>query len=167
MEQKEDFPPIPKWKPNLPIDIDLIYEKTKYYTNSNLQFAIFENGTVVFFPDRIENIEDSAKASLDKIYNFHPDFNPLTMDDGNYLVEYNHPAFNIVFKNEIENHWSYIDENHQDGICPSEVLIGPSGPNVFDTIGKICLFGRAKMFMDAQSPKIVKTFDPVSIKPNL
>jgi hypothetical protein len=32
--------------------------------------------------------------------------------------------------------------------------------NVFDRIGKICLFGRAKMFMDAQYPEIVKSFDP-------
>lgn len=161
-KQKENFPPQPKWKPDLPVDIDLIFEKTKYYTGDKLQFAIFENGTVAFFADRVDNIEDSAKESLDRIYHFHPDFKPLTMDDGNYLVEYSQPAFTIVFKDEIEKHWDYIDENHQDGICPSEVLINSSGQtNVFDTIGKICLFGRAKMFMDAQSSKVVKTFDPM------
>ncbi len=36
-----DFPPKPKWKPNLPVDIELIYEKAKYYTGNKLQFAIF------------------------------------------------------------------------------------------------------------------------------
>jgi hypothetical protein len=156
-----DFPPKPKWKPNLPIDIELIYKKARYYTGDKLQFAVFQNGTVTFFSNKVDNIEDSAKASLDKIYNFHPDFKPMTMDDGNYLIEYSQPAFTIVFKEEIENHWDYIDKNHQDGICRAEVLINAQGQhNVFDSIGKICLFGRAKMFMDAQAPKVVKTFDP-------
>ncbi len=86
----------------------------------------------------------------------------MTMDDGNYLIEYSQPAFTIVFKEEIEKNWDYIDKNHQDGICRAEVLINAQGQhNVFDSVGKICLFGRAKMFMDAQSPKVVKTFDPV------
>lgn len=160
-KKKADFPPTPKWQPNLPIDIDLIYEKAKYYTDEKLQFAIFQNGTVTFFSNRVDNIENSAKSSLDKIYNFHPDFKPLTMDDGNYLIEYSQPAFTIVFKDEIETHWNYIEENHQDGICREEVLINAQGQhNVFDSVGKICLFGRAKMFMDAQAPKVVKTFDP-------
>lgn len=161
-KKKVDFPPTPKWQPNLPIDINMIYEKAKYYTGNKLQFAIFQNGTVTFFSDRVNNIENSAKSSLDKIYNFHPDFKPLTMDDGNYLIEYSQPAFTIVFKEEIETHWNYIEQNHQDGICRAEVLINAQGQhNVFDRIGKICLFGRAKMFMDAQAPKVVRTFDPI------
>ena len=161
-EKDTDFPPKPEWKPNLPVDIELIYEKAKYYTGDKLQFAIFQNGTITFFSNKVDNIEDSAKASLDKIYNSHPDFKPMTMDDGNYLVEYSQPAFTIVFKDEIESHWDYIDKNHQDGICRAEVLINAQGQhNMFDSVGKICLFGRAKMFMDAQAPKVVKTFDPV------
>lgn len=160
-EDNEAFPPKPKWKPNLPINIELIYEKAKYYTGSKLQFAIFQNGTVAFFANRAEAIEDSSKTLLNQIYNSHPDFKPITMDDGNYLIEYSQPAFTIVFKDEIENHWNYIEQNHQDGTCRDEVLINAQGQhNVFDSVGKICLFGRAKMFMDAQEPKIVKTFDP-------
>ncbi|CAN5553526.1 hypothetical protein BH11BAC3_BH11BAC3_20060 [soil metagenome] len=160
-ERETDFPPKPKWKPNLPVNIELIYEKAKYYTGEKLQFAVFQNGTITFFSNKVKDIEDSAKASLDKIYNSHPDFNPMTMDDGNYLVEYSQPAFTIVFKDEIENHWDYIDKNHQNGICREEVLINVQGQhNIFDSVGKICLFGRAKMFMDAQTPKVVKTFDP-------
>jgi len=161
LQADKDFPPKPKWKPNLPIDIEMIYKKARYYTGDKLQFAVFQNGTVTFFSNRVDNIEDSAKSSLDKIYNSHPDFKPITMDDGNYLIEYSLPAFTIVFKDEIENHWDYIDKNHQDGICRDEVLINGQGQhNVFDSVGKICLFGRAKMFMDAQTPKVVKTFDP-------
>ncbi|MEO5591962.1 MAG: hypothetical protein ABIR15_15895 [Chitinophagaceae bacterium] len=155
------FPPRPKWKPNLPIDIDLIYQKAKYYTNGKLQFAVFQNGTVTFFSNRVDNVADSAKNSLDKIYNFHPDFSEMVMDDGNYIIEYSQPAFTIVFKEEIAKNWDYIEKNHQDGLCDKEVLINEAGQqNVFDNIGKICLFGRAKMFMDAQSPKVVKTFNP-------
>jgi hypothetical protein len=160
-KKKLDFPPKPKWKPNLPINIDLIFEKAKYYTNSKLQFAIFQNGTVAFFSHNVDSIENCAKESLDKIYNSHPDFNPLTMDDGNYLIEYSQPAFTIVFKDEIENHWDYIEKNHLDGICKDEVLLNVDGqPNVFDKIGKLSLFGRTKMFLDAQNPKVVRIFNP-------
>jgi len=81
-----DFPPKPKWKPNLPVDIELIYEKAKYYTGNKLQFAVFQNGTVTFFSTKVDNIADSAKTALDKIYHFHPDFKLMTMDDGNYLI---------------------------------------------------------------------------------
>jgi hypothetical protein len=159
----DDFPPKPTWRPNLPIDLDLVVEKTKYYTGQKLQFAVFENGTVTFFSKRVDNIEAEAKSTLDKIFNAHPDFKPITMDDGNYLIEYSQPAFTIVFKEEIKNNWEYITQNHQSGICRAEVLLDSKGQqNVFDDIGKICLFGRAKMFMDAQNPKVVRTFDPTS-----
>lgn len=160
-KKKLDFPPKPTWKPNLPINIDLIFEKARYYTNGKLQFAIFQNGTVAFFSNKVESIENCAKESLAKIYNSHPDFKPLTMDDGNYLIEYSQPAFTIVFKDEIENHWDYIEKNHLDGVCKDEVLLNVHGqPNVFDNIGKLSLFGRAKMFLDAQNPKVVKIFNP-------
>ena len=156
-----DFPPKPKWKPNLPTDIDAILDRAKFYTGQKLQLAVFSHGTVVIFPDRVDNITALGLVTLDKIYKFHPDFNPMTMDDGNYLIEYSQPAFTIVFKDELENHWEYIEQNHLDGLCTSEVLLNGQGePNKFDRIGKISLFGRTKMFQDAQNPKVVKTFDP-------
>lgn len=164
-QKKEiDFPPKPAWRPNLPIDVELIFEKAKYYTGGKLQFAIFKHGTVVFLKDEANSIEEAAKVSLDKIYNFHPDFNPRLMDDGNYIIQYSQPAFTIVFKEEIENNWHYIQKNHQSGICKDEVLINGQGErNIFDDVGKICLFGRAKMFMDAQEPLIVSVFNPSKI----
>jgi len=156
-----DFPPKPKWRPNLEIDIELIYNKAIYYTDNKFQFAIFQYGTIVFFPTRVDDIEKSAKYSLNKIYYSHPDFKPSKMDDGNYIIQYSQPSFTIVFENEIKNSWDYIDKNHQDGICKDEVLISAQGQrNVFDSIGKISLFGRAKMFMDAQVPQVVRIFEP-------
>ena len=160
-KKEEDFPPTPKWKPNLSVNVDAVYEKARYYTGDKLQLAIFQHGTVAIFPNKVDNIEASALETLHKIYYAHADFKPHPMDDGNYLVSYSQPAFTIVFKDEIENHWDYIDRNHLDGICRAEVLINRKGVhNVFDRIGKICLYGRAKMFMDAQAPNVVKTFDP-------
>ena len=159
-EEIKDFPPKPHWKPYPPKDLNIILEKAKYYTGEKLQIAVFEYGTVVIFPEQVTDIESSAKSTLDKIYKSHPDFNPRHMDDDNYLIEYTQPAFTIVFKDEIENDWDYIDKNHQDGICRDEVLINSQGQrNVFDKIGKISLYGRSKMFMDAQFPKVILKFD--------
>jgi len=164
-EYKKPFPPIPTWRPNTPIDHDRIIDTAKYYTGRKLQLGVFENGTVTFFSVRVNNIEEEAKIALNKIYNSHPDVKPLTMDDGNYLIEYIQPAFTIVFKDELESFWSYIEGNYMQGICTNEVLINSKGEhNVFDRMGKICLFGRSKMFMDAQEPKIVRTFDPFADK---
>ena len=160
-EENKDFPPKPKWKPDLPIDLEMILEKAKYYTGQRLQIAIFQFGTIAIFPQRVENIKDEALITLERIYNSHPDFKPLTMDDGNFLIEYSQPAFTIVFNDEIEKHWEYIDNNHLDGVCRDEVLINNKGEkNVFDRVGKICLFGRSKMFLDAQNPNVILTFNP-------
>lgn len=159
-KKKLDFPPKPKWKPNLPINYTEIVEKAKFYTGEKFQFAVFEFGTVIYFSSKVENIEENAKSVLDRIYNSHPDMKPLAMNDGNYLVEYSQPAFTIVFKDEIEKYWDYIEKNHQDGVCRDEVLINAEGqPNVFEKVGKICLFGRTKMFLDAQNPKVIRKFD--------
>jgi len=106
-------------------------------------------------------MEEAAKDTLNLIYNSHPDFKPTIMDDGNYLIEYSRPAFTIVFRKEYECNWDYIEANHIKGLCNDEVLIDAQGrSNFFDKTGKICLFGRAKMFMDAQEPIVVKMFNP-------
>ena len=160
-EKKKRFPPIPNWRPDTPVDYDGVINAAKYYTGEKLQLGVFHHGTVTFFPVRVSNIEEEAKIALNKIYYAHADFKPITMNDGNYLIEYTQPAFTIVFKHELEGLWDYIEENHLQGVCTDEVLINSNGVNnVFDRMGKICLFGRSKMFMDAQDPEIVMTFDP-------
>lgn len=166
MADTPNFPPTPKWQPDFPIDIELIYKTTQYYTGGKLQFAIFENGTVVFFSQPVTNIADSAIEILNKVYYAHPDFKPVTMNDGNYIVQYSQSAFSIVFKHELEKYWHKIDENHMDALCKDEVLIDGQGrKNTFDRIGKICLFGRTKMFMDAQSPEVVMTSSDDNLTP--
>ena len=65
----------------------------------------------------------------------------MTMDDGNYIIEYSQPAFTIVFKDELETHWDYIEQDRLDGVCSSEVLINGKGEsNKFDRIGKIYFY---------------------------
>ncbi len=158
---KVGFPPVPQWRPNTPISHSQIMDAAKYYTGNNLQIAVFKYGTVVYFPETVADVEKEAKSTLDKIYHWPPDFTPLTQEDGNYLIEYSQPAFTIVFKDDLERYWEYIENNHQSGICKDEILRNSKGEhNVFDRIGKICLFGRAKMFMDAQNPQVVKMFTP-------
>jgi hypothetical protein len=103
-----------------------------------------------------EQAEAFAKEVLHKIFNAHPDMNPMTMKDGNVLVRYNHPAVNLVLSEISEKHWPEINKNHQAALATSEVLMTPLGSNVFDEFGQKALFGRCFMFMDAQDPKIVR-----------
>jgi hypothetical protein len=155
-----DFPPKPKWKPNIPVNIDKTIETFAYYTDKKKVFVIFKNGTCVLVPDGSEPT-NAANEILKRVYNYHPDFNPRAMDDGNFLISYSQPAYSIVFKDEYEKNRGYIDENHLDGLTRDEVLLNAKGEaNKFDDSGKIGLFARSRMFLDAQKPEIVKIWRP-------
>lgn len=152
------LPPVPDWKPTIRQPLDKIIERLSYYTDSKHDFAVFEYGTCVVLPNGLPEAQavTTAKDVLSKILHYHPDMNPTNMDDGNVLVQYNHPAVNIVLNEVVTEHWTEIVKNHQKALATSEVLITPLGPNVFDDFGKKALFGRCFMFMDAQDPKVVR-----------
>lgn len=157
----DDFPPKPKWKPNVPVDIERTIQTFAYYSDKKKAFAVFQNGTCVLIPDGSSNLESAAKEILNKVYNYHPDFNPQSMDDGNFMVGYSQPAYSIVFKDEFEKNRDYIDQNHLDGVVRAEVLLNANRePNKFDDTGKIGLFARSRMFLDAQNPVVVKIWKP-------
>jgi hypothetical protein len=78
------------------------------------------------------------------------------MDDGNILISYNHPAFNVVLEELAQQHWAEIEMNYISALCTSEVLMTPLGPNKFDAFGKKALWGRCYFFMDAQSPEVLE-----------
>jgi hypothetical protein len=158
----EDFPPKPKWKPTISVDLERTIQTFVYYTDKKKGFAIFRNGTCVLIPDTDANPENAAKEILNKVYMYHPDFNPQAMDDGNFLVKYSQPAYSIVFKDEYEKNRGYIDQNHLDGLTRDEVLLNAKGEaNKFDDSGKIGLFARSRMFLDAQDPVVVKIWKPL------
>ena len=157
----DDFPPKPKWKPNLPVDIERTIQTFAGYSDKKHTFAVFQNGTCVLIPDGCTNLESTAKEILDRVYNYHPDFNPHLMDDGNFMVSYSQPAFSVVFKDEFEKNRNYIDQNHLDGLTRDEVLLNANGEaNKFDEQGKIGLFARSRMFLDAENPVVFKVWRP-------
>jgi hypothetical protein len=129
-----------------------------YYTDGECDFAVFQNGTCVVLKDGLSDrdAEASAKDVVHRIFSYHPDMKPASMDDGNIVVRYNHPAYNVVLSDVVQRHWTEIDENHQKALATDEVLITPMGANIFDDLAKKALFGRCFMFMDAQNPKVVK-----------
>ena len=159
-EQEGQFPPVPKWQPDFSISVDQVLERMVYYFDDGKDIVIFENGTAVVLSDSLNDAEaeEFALKTLSDIYNYHPDMNPINMDDGNILVQYNHPAFNVVINSFANNHMVTIKKRHLDALATSEVLITSLGNNVFDEFGMKVLYGRTFMFMDAQNPKIVKIY---------
>ena len=157
MEPPKRFPPIPEWQPTLQQPVDRIVDRMRYYTDGKKDFAMLTHGTCVVLADGLSD-DQAAQFSdevLRRIFNAHPDMNPVEMDDGNVLVRYNHPAANVVLSDFVRDHWDLIDQNHQGALATDEVLITPLGPNRFDDFGKKALFGRCFMFMDALDPKVV------------
>lgn len=155
---KENFPPFPTWKPSFSQPTDAVIERISYYTNGKRDFAVFRNGTCVILEGGLSDAgaKETSLKVLAEIFGFHPDMNPSPMDDGNILVGYNHPAVNVVLSAVARAHWDEIEKRHLDGLTPDEVLITPLGQNRFDDFGKQALLGRAYMFMDAQSPEIIR-----------
>lgn len=157
----DDFPPKPKWKPNLPINVERTIQTFAHYSDKKRAFAVFQNGTCVLIPDGSADPDSTAREVLNKVYNYHPDFNPRAMDDGNFMVGYSQPAYSVVFKDEFEKNRDYIDQNHLNGLTRDEVLLNAKGEaNKFDGRGKIGLFARSRMFLDAQNPVVVRIWRP-------
>jgi hypothetical protein len=157
-EKAESFPPVPAWRPAVVIPTDRIVDRFRYYTDGKNDFVVLKHGTCVIVPDGLTDDEAGreAIAIVDKIFTYHPDMNPAPMDDGNILVRYNHPAFNVVLNDIAQQHWATIDARHQHALATHEVLITPLGPNKFDEFGKKALWGRCYFFMDAKSPEVVR-----------
>lgn len=161
-QKPDDFPPKPKWKPDIPVDVAVVADRACYYTDQKKVVVIFQNGTCVVLLATSQKPEEEAKSVLNKVFMYHPDFNPQHMDDGNWAVSFSQPnCFSIVTKEEFEKNHDYIQKNHLDGLVKDEVLLNADKkPNVFDDRGMIGLFGRARMFMDAQKPVVVKVLLP-------
>jgi len=154
----KSFPPVPEWEPEIKIPENEIIERFTYYTDGEKDFVIFKNGTCVIVSDNLTDDQASNEAIeiLGKIFNYHPDMNPLPMDDGNILVQYNHPAYNIVLDKIALKNISLIKKMHLKALARDEVLITQQGPNNFDEFGMKALFGRCYFFMDAKNPVVSK-----------
>jgi hypothetical protein len=157
-EPPKKMPPVPKWRPDIRQPVDEIVDRIRFYTNQQRDLVVFEHGTCVLLPEGLTDDQavSHAKDVLTKIYHYHPDMNPLPMKDGNVLVQYNHPAVNLVLDGLASKNWQAIEERHLDALATSEVLMTPLGPNKFDAFGMKALFGRCFMFMDAQALNVVR-----------
>jgi hypothetical protein len=157
-KKKKVFPPVPDWQPQFVPNLEETINTFNYYVNGKRDFLVFKNGTIVLIDDGLEDEKaiEQAKKILSEIFNYHPDMKPQSMDDGNILVSYNHPAYNIVFEKMAQEYWKDIDANHLKALSTDEVLITPLGPNKFDDFGKKALWGRCYFFMDAQNPEVLK-----------
>ncbi|MDO6525363.1 hypothetical protein Q4519_06655 [Motilimonas sp. 1_MG-2023] len=154
------FPPVPDWRPNFTAEAAMILEQLVFYTNDQKDMVQFSNGTLVLLPDRLSDTAayDYALKVLSDIYNYHPDMKPIAMKDGNIVVQYNHPAVNVVLTGFTAKHMDEIRQLHLNGLVTDEVLITPLGNNIFDDFGMQALYGRALMFMDAQDPVIIRLY---------
>lgn len=154
----DQFPPVPSWRPEFIPDIDEVADLFRTYSNAQYDFVVFKSSTCCVVPNDLS--QDAAASSgssvLSQIIGFHPDMNPQQMRDGNVVVSYNRPAFNVIPADFARENWSTIEQNHQRGLTSDEVLITPLGSNVFDDIGKMALLGRSYMFIDALKPVLVR-----------
>ena len=158
--EEKQIPPVPKWKPEFSASIESQLERMVFYTNRDKDLAQFSNGTIVILADGLgdEEARQYAGEVLSKIFNYHPDMNPVNMKDGNILVQYNHPAYNVVLTEFTKKHMNTIKSRHLDALATDEVLITGLGQNKFDEFGMQALYGRTFMFMDAQNPEIVRLY---------
>lgn len=156
-ERREQFPPVPDWRPEIHQPLEKVIERFAFYTNGTRDFAVFTNRTVAILPSGLsdEQAREHALGALQGVFHAHPDMNPMNMKDGNVLVQYNHDVASLALAEVVEDNWAEIDAKHQQALATHEVLITPMGQNKFDDLGKKALFARCFMFMDAQLPEVV------------
>ena len=155
-DKPKDFPPVPVWQPDIKIPLEKIIERFRYYTDHKKDFVVLKHGTCVLVSDGLteEQAKKEALETVSKIFNYHPDMNPKSMDDGNILISYNHPAYTVVLEEVTKQHMDSIRTNHLKALARDEVLITPAGPNKFDDFGMKALFGRCYFFMDAKKAEV-------------
>jgi len=152
----KDFPPVPAWQPDVKIPLEKVIDRFRYYTDNKKDFVVLNHGTCVLVSDGLTD-EQAGKEALEtvsRIFNYHPDMSPKSMDDGNILVFYNHPAYTVVLEEITKQHMDTIRTNHLNALARAEVLMTPAGPNKFDDFGMKALFGRCYFFMDAKTPEV-------------
>jgi len=126
--------------------------------------VVLKHGTCVLVANGLRD-EQAGKEALEivsKIFNYHLDMKPRTMDDGNILIFYNHPAFTVVLEEITKRHMDMIRANHLKALARDEVLISAAGANKFDDLGMKALFGRCYFFMDAKKPEVVSVIRKTS-----
>mmetsp|Transcript_17248 Transcript_17248/g.25974 ORF Transcript_17248/g.25974 Transcript_17248/m.25974 type:complete len:114 (+) Transcript_17248:232-573(+) len=74
--------------------------------------------------------------------------NPLTMKDENIMVEYNHPAYNVVLTELTKDHMATINAKYLDGYSIDSHAI-----NLATYEAANC--GRRFMLMDGQDPEVI------------
>jgi hypothetical protein len=151
-------PPVPAWRPSFVQPIDRVVDRMSYYCDNQRDFVVFEHGTCILLDPDLDDAEAAASAleALSELLESHPDMRPMPMDDGNILVRYGQRSASVILTEAAQAHWPEIENRHLDGLTPSEVLLTPLGPNIFDDFGKQALLGRAYMFLDARSPSIAE-----------
>ena len=151
-------PLMPDWRPDIMQPLDRVVERLRAYTEGTRDLAVFQHGTAVLLPDRLDDVaaEALARVALLRIFQSHPDMDPVPMHDGNLLVRYGDRVANLVLADTVRQHRDAIEANHMRALVPGEVLLTPQGANVFDDVGKQALFGRCYLFMDAQAPRIAR-----------
>ena len=157
-DEARRFPPVPNWQPEFGPSPEQVVETFSYYTDEERDFAVLKNGTIVELAKGVADtdVPTQVNETIAAIYNRHPDMSPQTMDDGNILVAYNYPAFNIAFEEIASAYWRGIDKNHLEALCTDEVLMSNLGANVFDDFGKKALWARCYFFMDAHRPEVIE-----------
>jgi hypothetical protein len=167
-DKPKDFPPVPAWQPDIEMPLNKIIERFQHYTDNKGDFVVLKHGTCVLVPDGLtaEQAKKEALETVSKIFNHHPDMNPKSMDDGNILIFYNHPAYTVVLDEVTKQHMDAIRTNHLKALARAEVLMTPAGPNKFDDFGMKALFGRCYFFMDAKKPEVTQIIRKTKNEPD-
>ncbi len=116
-DKPKDFPPVPAWQPDIEMPLEKIVDRFRYYTDNKKDFVLLKHGTCVLVTGGAtdEQAKKEALETVAKIFNYHPDMSPKTMDDGNILIFYNHPAYTVVLDE--------ITKKYMDSIRPLRITV--------------------------------------------
>lgn len=155
--------PRPNWRPDVVEDLETTVERMSEYTDQKRAFVVFQFGTVVFSDSAFARIDSDYVTTLKAVVQQTPDFNVISMNDGNLLVRFAGPVSGLVLAEFYGAHENEIRAGVvTGGLLPGEQLVAPSESNVPEEHYYAGLYARAKMFRDVESCEIAKRYVPLA-----
>ncbi len=146
----------PNWKPEITPPIDWVTDHLRKYS-AGKHCTVFENGSCVFWQKSKVFSDADCKEALLTVVQQHPDFKVRRHPDGNLLVTFKGGVGGIMSGEILQQNFSVLKaEALNKGMLDHEMLSSEDGDVVEDGDLIAGLYVRARLYLDAENPVVVK-----------
>ena len=153
--------PFPSCKPENFESLQEVAEWLVVYTNDTRPFVLFSYGTAVVARSIEECTDDRCGLTLKASAARSPDFQVMTMEDGNFLVQFAGPVVGVVLRSVFVAHEREIVHGADEGgRLSGEMFLQPEDSSLPREHYYAGLYARAKLYRDVSDMTILHRHVP-------